>query len=98
MTIYFPGRGTLIEEKYLEGRAEGRAEGIEEGMEKGSIRARVEERRQMVLRLLDAHGVPLLPSSLRRIQTCTDLSELAYWLDRACTATSEQDLFAPREP
>jgi hypothetical protein len=33
--IYFPGRGTLIEEKYLEGKAEGRAEGEAKGMAKG---------------------------------------------------------------
>ncbi|MEU6471478.1 hypothetical protein ABZ927_07000 [Streptomyces massasporeus] len=37
VATYFPGRGTLFEETYLEGKAEGKAEAILRVMEKRGI-------------------------------------------------------------
>ncbi|MGK5697846.1 hypothetical protein ACSNOJ_34005 [Streptomyces sp. URMC 128] len=37
VATYFPGRGTLFEETYLEGKAEGKAEGILRVLEKRDV-------------------------------------------------------------
>ncbi|TDC70138.1 hypothetical protein [Streptomyces hainanensis] len=90
MIIFFPGRGLEIEERYLEGRAEGKAEGREEGREEGArmlVRA--------LLRMLDQRGVHLAPEALERIRTCTDLDQLALWMDRVFTHDTADALFAP---
>jgi hypothetical protein len=75
---YFPGRGTLIEETYLEGKAEGRAE----------------ERAQLVLRVLDNRGVPIPSETREHIIGCTDLDTLGRLLDRAFTVREADELFA----
>ena len=87
--IYFPGHGSLIEEKYLEGEAKGKAEGKAEGEVKG----RAEERAQMILRVLAKRQVPIPDSTRHSITDCTDLDMLGRWLDRAFTATTVEDLF-----
>ncbi|MEV5242099.1 hypothetical protein AB0K89_23795 [Streptomyces cinnamoneus] len=78
---YFPGRGTLIEQTWLEGKAEGRAE----------------ERAQMVLRVLDNRGIPTLPVTRERITSCTDLHTLARWIDRAFTVSDAEELFVDED-
>lgn len=79
--ILFPGRGTLLEEKYLEGKTEGKAE----------------ERAQMILRVLRSRNVPTSTAIEERITTCTDLDVLSRWLDRAFAAANTADLFAEEE-
>ncbi|MFI1564011.1 hypothetical protein ACH4ZX_13290 [Streptomyces sp. NPDC020490] len=75
---YFPGRGTVRETAYLEGKAEGK----------------VEDRASLILRVLELHGVPVPEDARERITTCTDLDALARWFDRSLTATAAEDLFA----
>ncbi len=87
---YFPGRGTLIEETFLKGKAEGKAEGEAHG------------RAQGVLRVLEKRGVPTLTEIRDRITNCTDLGTLDRWFDRAFTVSQADELldelFAVEEP
>ncbi|MGC9378394.1 hypothetical protein [Streptomyces sp. MH13] len=80
---HFPGHRTLFEEKYLEGRAEGKAEGEARGEAKG------------VLRVLEVRGLVITDAVRERIRTCSDLTLLNDWLDRAGTVERAEDLFAP---
>ncbi|RKT06183.1 hypothetical protein BX286_4221 [Streptomyces sp. 3211.6] len=74
---YFPGRGTLIEETYLEGEAQGR----------------VEERAQLVLRVLDNRGVAVTQEVRERIAACGDLDTLGRWIDLAFAVSDAEGLF-----
>ncbi|TVL94209.1 hypothetical protein [Streptomyces sp. SAJ15] len=78
---YFPGRGTLIEQTFLEGKAEGWAKG------------RKEERAQAIQRVLDHRGILTTPEQRRTIADCPDLERLGRWLDRALTVSTVEDLF-----
>ncbi|GAA2310770.1 hypothetical protein SVIO_053120 [Streptomyces violaceusniger] len=75
---YFPGRGTLIEETFLKGKAEGQTE----------------ERALAVLRVLEKRGVAVPAEVHDRITACTDLDALGRWLDRAVTVSQAEELFA----
>ncbi|GAA3814549.1 hypothetical protein GCM10022403_055160 [Streptomyces coacervatus] len=79
---YFPGRGTVRETAYLEGKAEGKTEG------------QVEDRASLVLRVLEKRSIPVPEAARERITSCTDLDTLALWFDRSLTATTAEDLFA----
>ncbi|WP_043237433.1 hypothetical protein [Streptomyces violaceusniger] len=79
---YFPGRGTLIEETFLKGKAE------------GEVHSRV----QSVLRALERRGITTPPEARDRITNCTDLDTLDRWFDRAFTVSSADELFAEEEP
>lgn len=74
---YFPGRGTLFEETYLEGKAEGEARGEAKG----------------VLRVLEVRGIPVSDATRQRILDCTDLALVNDWLDRAGTVERAEELF-----
>ncbi len=76
---HFPGHRTLFEEKYLEGRAEGEARGEARG----------------VLRVLEVRGLVITGAVRERIVTCSDLTLLSDWLDRAGTVERAEDLFTP---
>ncbi|MER6010539.1 hypothetical protein [Streptomyces bluensis] len=82
VATYFPGRGTLFEETYLEGEAKGKAEG------------KAEDRAALILRVLEKHGIPVPENTRERITSCTDLDTLIHWFDRSLTATTAEDLFA----
>ncbi|MEU5292807.1 hypothetical protein [Streptomyces umbrinus] len=75
---YFPGRGTVRETAYLEGRAEGQ----------------IEERVSMILSVLEKRGIPVPEDTRERITSCADLDTLALWVDRSWTAAAVEDLFA----
>ncbi|GGS59746.1 hypothetical protein [Streptomyces violaceus] len=75
---YFPGRGTLFEETYLEGKAQGRAE----------------DRTALILRVLEKRGIDIPEDTRDRITSCTDLDTLTLWFDRSLTAGTAEDLFA----
>ncbi|MFJ9731318.1 hypothetical protein ACIRUL_08165 [Streptomyces sp. NPDC101171] len=77
-TNFFPGRGTLLEETYLEGQAEGEA--------KGEAKA--------ILRFLEARGISVPEEARDRIADCTDLGLLNRWLDRTPHVRSVDELFA----
>jgi hypothetical protein len=89
---YFPGRGTVRETAYLEGKAEGVAEGKVRGVAEGEAKG--------VLRVLEVRGLTVSDDVRTRITTCTDLGSLGDWLDRAGTVTHAEELFgeAPRGP
>ncbi|MGW4139164.1 hypothetical protein ACWELV_20610 [Streptomyces mirabilis] len=78
---YYPGHGTLIEEKYLEGEAKGEAK----------------DRATLILRVLEKHGVDVPEDIRDRVTSCTDLDTLMLWFDRSLTATTAEDLFAENE-
>ncbi|MCG0288904.1 hypothetical protein [Streptomyces sp. PSAA01] len=78
---YFPGRGTLIEETFLKGKAE------------GEVHSRV----QGVLRALEKRGITTPPETRDRITDCTDLGTLDRWFDRAFTVSTADELFAEEE-
>ncbi|MFF8021200.1 hypothetical protein ACFZDJ_08725 [Streptomyces sp. NPDC007896] len=82
---YYPGQGTLIEEKYLEGKAEGEARG------------EAKDRAGLILRVLEKHGVDVPEDVRDRVISCTDLDTLMLWFDRSLTATTAEDLFTENE-
>lgn len=84
VATYFPGRGTLFEEKYLEGKADGEAEGEAKGEAKGKAEG--------VLRVLEVRGIPVSEEVRERIANCTDLARVSAWLDRVGTVERAEDL------
>jgi hypothetical protein len=71
--------------KYVgQGIEQGREEGLEEGLAKA---------RSHILRLLEAHGIPVDASARSRIEECSDLELLDTWFTRAITAKSTDELF-----
>ncbi|WP_308297014.1 hypothetical protein [Streptomyces sp. UNOB3_S3] len=74
---YFPGRGTLIEQTWLEGEAQGR----------------LKERAESVVRVLEHRKIPVSPEVRERILTCTYLDTLGQWLDRAVTVSTAEEIF-----
>ncbi|MFD7458305.1 MULTISPECIES: hypothetical protein [unclassified Streptomyces] len=94
---YFPGRGTLFEETYLEGQAEGMAEGIAKGIATGKAQGvaegRAVGRAEAVLRVLQARGFTVSDAVRDRLFDCSDLSRLDDWLVRAVKVEQAEDLF-----
>lgn len=78
---YFPGRGTLIEETFLEGKAEGMAEGRSEGLAGA------------VLRMLQHREILVADETRNRIVECHDVERLEQWVDRAFTVRTAEELF-----
>ncbi|NGO66921.1 hypothetical protein [Streptomyces boncukensis] len=76
--VFFPGRGTLVEEYYL----------------KGAAATRVEERSRMILRILDHRGIPVPDDVRERIRACDDADMLDRWADRALDVAAAGELFA----
>ncbi|MFF4832472.1 hypothetical protein [Streptomyces sp. NPDC001315] len=77
-TNFFPGRGTILEEVYLDGEAKGEA--------RGEAKA--------ILRFLEARCISVPDDARERIAGCTDLDLLNRWLDRTPHAECVHDLFA----
>jgi hypothetical protein len=75
--IYYPGRGTLAEQMFLQGKSV----------------ARSEERAELILRLLGKRGVPIPPISREQIMACNDLVTLGRWFDRALTVRATDEIF-----
>ena len=87
---YFPGRGTLVEETFLEGEASGEAKGQAKGEAKGEAKS--------ILRLLEMRGIPISETQRTRVTSCTDLDTLDRWLERAFRATETERLFDDEAP
>ncbi|MFF5182808.1 hypothetical protein ACFY30_03300 [Streptomyces sp. NPDC000345] len=81
VVTFFPGRGTVFEEAYLDGQAKGLAEGRAKGLAEG------------VLRILEVRGLPVSGEVRERIATCSDLALLDDWLVRAGTVEHVEELF-----
>ncbi|MEU1304210.1 hypothetical protein [Streptomyces shenzhenensis] len=89
VVTFFPGRGTVFEEAFLDGQAEGQAAGLAEGQAAGLA----EGQAKGVLRILEVRGIPLSDEVREHITGCTDLARLDDWLDRAGTVDRAEDLF-----
>ncbi len=49
---------------------------------------------QMLLRILQARGLPVSEEVRSRILSCSDTTAFDLWADRALFATSAEDIFA----
>nr|BFD84746.1 hypothetical protein StreXyl84_41470 [Streptomyces sp. Xyl84] len=65
----------------------------EEGVEQG----RLQDRREMTLRILQWRGIPVPDAVRERVNTCTDLDRLETWAQRAVQATDAREVFAGDE-
>ncbi|MFE2040085.1 hypothetical protein ACFXAZ_03980 [Streptomyces sp. NPDC059477] len=83
---YFPGRGTVREMAYLEGKAVGEAVGKAVGKARGLAKG--------VLLVLDVRAIPVPDTALERIITCTDPDLATTWLKRSRTVGRAEELFA----
>ncbi|MCK1798433.1 hypothetical protein MTQ01_20865 [Streptomyces sp. XM4193] len=93
MAIYFPGRRTLREESYLEGKAEG----VTEGKAEGVVAGRAEGVAVAVLRVLERRGVSVSEGVRSRVTGCADPELLDLWLDRAFVVAAGEEIFLDEE-
>ncbi|MFI0968043.1 hypothetical protein ACH4S8_42875 [Streptomyces sp. NPDC021080] len=56
---------------------------------------RVEDRIEMILRILELRGIEVSESTRLRVQACSDLEQLKVWSERAVHVIDPADLFAP---
>jgi hypothetical protein len=64
----------------------------EELIEQGLARGRAQGRAEDVLRILAARGVHVADEARQRILTCTDVTTLDRWFDRALNASTLSDV------
>jgi predicted transposase YdaD len=81
----------LREEGRVEGLEKGRVEGHVEGLERG----RADGPRVAIAKVLEARSLHVSEVGRARVASCTDLATLTTWLERAATAASEAEIFAP---
>jgi hypothetical protein len=53
--------------------------------------------RDFILEILESQGVTCSNEALEKLHSCTDADVLKKWVKRARTATSEADVFTPRD-
>jgi hypothetical protein len=70
---------------------EGRQKGLAEGRAEGEAAGRVQAQADALLRLLALRKLPVSDELRARIETCSDLSTLVRWFDRAATAQSASE-------
>jgi hypothetical protein len=75
----------FVDRLLAEGQAKGRAEGRAKAMAEGAA--------CIILRVLAARGLEVPTKVREQVLTCTDISQLDTWADRAATATSLEDVF-----
>ena len=73
--------------------AEGEAKGKVEGEAKGEAKGKVEGEAKALLRVLARRGITVSDVHRERILTCADFATLEAWLDRAVTASSDDEIF-----
>ncbi|WP_328555087.1 MULTISPECIES: hypothetical protein [unclassified Streptomyces] len=59
---------------------------------------RIEDRIEMILRILELRGIQVSESVRLRVQACSDLEQLKPWSERAVHVTDPADLFTPEQP
>ncbi|AKI98638.1 putative transposase/invertase (TIGR01784 family) [Archangium gephyra] len=80
------------EEMIEQGVQKGLEKGLAQGLEKGLAQGRLQERAELVLRILTARGVHTDEAVQQRIRSCTDGETLDRWFDRALNATTLRDV------
>lgn len=65
----------------------------EEGREQGLEQGRIQDRQEMTLRILEWREIPVPDAVRERVQSCTDLDQLATWAQRAMHVTEPTELF-----
>jgi hypothetical protein len=79
---------TVFKDEFIDGLLDqGRAEGRSEGRAEGEA--------AMLLRVLAARGFEVPDDVRERVRSCTDIGQLEAWGDRAVTAKSLDEIFAP---
>ncbi|MEU6239601.1 hypothetical protein [Streptomyces sp. NPDC047024] len=94
VVTFFPGRGTVFEEAYLDGKAKGEAEGKAKGEAEGEAKGELAGKKQAVLRVLEARGLTVSDDVRERVDACTDSEVIDTWLDRSVAVERVEDLFA----
>ncbi|MGW0970889.1 hypothetical protein [Streptomyces sp. NPDC002516] len=56
---------------------------------------RIEDRIEMILRILELRGIEVSESTRLRVRACSDLEQLKIWSERAVHVTDPADLFTP---
>ncbi|WP_369206426.1 hypothetical protein [Streptomyces sp. PU-14G] len=86
---YFPGRGTLVEETFLAGKAAGLAKA------RAEARAEAEAARLAwcVLRSLEIRGISVDEEQRARVKACTDPDVLDRWLERTFHVVDADQMF-----
>jgi hypothetical protein len=62
---------------------------LAEGEAKGTARGEA----RIILRVLAARGLEVTANVREQVPSCTDISQLDIWADRAATATSVEEVF-----
>ena len=61
----------------------------------GCVEGRIEDRIEMILRILELRGIEVSDSTRLRVRACSGLEQLKTWSERAVHVTDPADLFAP---
>jgi hypothetical protein len=61
--------------------------------EEGRKEGRIQDRAEMILRILEWRGIPVPESVRQRVMACTGLDQLETWGRRAVHAATADDLF-----
>ncbi|WP_328669551.1 hypothetical protein [Streptomyces sp. NBC_00328] len=59
---------------------------------------RIEDRIEMILRILELRGIEVSGSVRLRVRACSDLEQLKTWSERAVHVNDPADLFTPEQP
>jgi hypothetical protein len=62
---------------------------LQQGEEKGAVNSKIED----LIKVIQARGLELTKPQLTLVTTCSDLSQLATWFDRALDAKSTDEIF-----
>jgi hypothetical protein len=79
---FFPGRGSLVEQSFLTGKARGVVQGCAAS----------------IIMVLEARGITVRYAQRRRISECMDINVLDRWLTQALTLTDAGELFTGEGP
>lgn len=74
--------------------AEGFDKGLTAGRAKGHTEGRAQEARKILLCLIQARGLGLSDLTRETVGSTTDIQVLEFWLERAATAVSADQIFA----
>jgi hypothetical protein len=64
-------------------------QGEEKGREKGAVKSKTED----LIKVIQARGLELTKAELKLVTSCSDLSRLATWFDRALDAKTTHEIF-----
>jgi hypothetical protein len=70
---------------------------VAQGEAQGEARGRAAGLREAIVHVLSARSLELSEVGRARLDVCTDVATLTAWLERAATARSEAEVFAPTD-